>query len=166
MFKLELVEDLLPELKRRIRSLEGREVDIGMFAEQGKHEDSGFKYVDLFRHLSEGNPAKNLPPRSPLLVASVLNPPNTSPLRRNLKKLLTNLSGKSPMTPDKVLENTGEFYRKKVRDVFGDESKLAPKAKRTKERSESPNTPLINTGDLASKVAFKVDNQNPKEIGK
>ena len=164
--KFKLVEDKLPELEKRLKDLDGHKVGIGMWKEQGVHKPSGFPAVSLFRYLSEGNPAKNLPPRSPLQTVAALVPLSSSPLKPDITKYLSNITGRPPITPLKVMGDLGEFYRDKVRDVFGDAGLLAPKAASTKSKSKSPNTPLIETKELASKVAYKIDNDIPKEVGR
>ena len=110
--------------------------------EQGKHEDSGFDYVALFKYLSDGDPSINMPPRSPLQVAEALNSMSSSGVKKGLKRYLSNIEAKPSVSEEDILETIGKFYRNKTRDVFGDESKLAPKADYTKELSRSPNTPF------------------------
>ena len=166
MFDLKLEEDFLPEVIKRVEELEKHHVEIGMFMEQGKHDDSGFDYVALFKYLRDGDPTINMPPRSPLQVAEALNSMSSSGVKKDLKRYLSNLKAKPSTSEDDILENIGAFYRNKTRDVFGDESKLAPKSDYTKALSSSPNTPLIETGDLAKRVAYRVDDGDIKEIGR
>lgn len=157
--------DLSKQLEKRLKAIADREVSIGMFKEQGEHY-SGFTYVNLLRYHAGGDPRKNLPPRNPLYIAKMLNPVNTSPLKANLRKHLSNLKTGGTGSAEKVLEGVGEFYRDKVRDVFGDEGLLQPKTPSTQARSNSPGTPMMEEGSLASKVAYKIDDQPPKEVGR
>lgn len=166
MFTLTLKEDLMPELEKRVKELIHHKVEIGMFIEQGEHSESGFDYVALFKYLSDGDPSRNMPPRSPLQVVAALNDLKRSGLKQDVKKYLTNLKTKPSIKVDDIMENVGMYYRGKVRDVFGDQSRLAPKAESTKAISQSPNTPLIETGELAKKVAYRVDEGDIKEIGR
>lgn len=161
---IKLTENLLPALEKRIKNLSKRHVSVGMWESQGVHKPSGFNYVDLFKYLSDGNPLKMLPPRSPLQTVVALRPLKVSPLRSDLNKYLSNLEGQPVVGENAVLENLGSYYRKEVRDVFGS-SLLAPKAESTKRASKSKNTPLIETGELAKQVAYKIDNQGPEKIG-
>jgi len=166
---LELLENFVPEIEKRINALEGHQVDVGMFASQGQHEGSGFTYVGLFKYMADGDPKRNMPPRSPLHVVANMNKTlRKSGLKGDIQKYLTNIrSTKGSITKTELLNNLGEHYREEVRNVFGDESKLAPKnAKTTKPRSVSPNTPLVETGELAKKVAYRVDGGSPNEIGR
>ena len=162
--KINLEEDMFKEIEKRLTDMKGHSVKIGMFAEQGTHKESGMSYVKLFKYLSDGDPSIRMPPRSPLHTVAGLVPFKSSPLKKDLARYLSNLKGKAPITVSDMLQNTGAFYRNEVRSVFGSPL-LAAKAISTKIKSKSPNTPLIETGDLASKVAFKVDNQSPDEIG-
>lgn len=163
---INLEEDFLPKIEERIRKLAKKDLEVGMFRSQGVHTDSGFSYVSLFKYLSDGNPAKNLPPRSPLQTTVALVPLRASPLKKDLRKYLSNVKGNPPISTDTIVEDLGTFYRDKVRSVFGDSGLLAPKAPSTKRRSKSPNTPLIETSELASKIAYKVDNNTPKDVGR
>jgi hypothetical protein len=149
--------DILSNIKRRVASLGNREVKVGMFSEQGKHY-SGYTYVELFKYLSEGDPSNNMPPRSPLEVVAMLVPLVKSDLKEDLNKYLSHLSKTPAISTDEILNNLGSFYREEVREVFGDEWELKAKSRYTKERSSSPNTPLIESGSLAKKVSYKVDN--------
>jgi len=166
---LELLENFVPEIERRINALEGHQVDVGMFDSQGQHEGSGFTYVGLFKYMADGDPKRNMPPRSPLHVVAAMNPTlRKSGLKKDIQKYLSNVkTSKGAVTKEQVFNNLGEHYREEVRNVFGEESKLAPKNdKTTKPRSVSPNTPLIESGELAKKVAYRVDGGAPNAIGR
>ena len=166
MFALDinLEKDLTKVITQRLQALSGRKVEIGMFAEQGQHH-SGHSYAGLFKYLSDGDPSngRGMPARNTLYVTTALKPLSTSPLKRSLALYLKDLS--KYKSSDQVLEDVGVYYRDSVRDVFGDDTILAPKSDYTKGLSESPDTPLIETGSLAKKVAYKIDKQSPVEVG-
>ena len=167
MFQLEinLKNDIISDVKKKVQKLDNREVKVGMFSEQGKHY-SGYTYVELFKYLSEGDFYNNLPPRSPLEVVAALVPLVKSPLQKDLARYLNDLSGKATVDVDSILNNLGKFYRDEVREVFGDSGKISEKSAYTKSVSNSPDTPLIETGDLSKKVAYKIDNGNINEVGR
>ena len=163
-FKVEF--DLFEELSKRLEALDGQEVSIGMFEEQGKHKDSGFTYAALLKYHADGNPAKNLPPRSPLHVAVGLNPIEVSPMRRGLNNYLKDLKNPVGIKGKSLLRNVGVFYRRKAREVFGNESLLRKKSASTRKASISPNTPLVETRNLARKMAYRVNKEVPKPINR
>jgi len=167
MYTLEIniKNDILKDITKKIKALEGHEVKVGMFSESGKHY-SDYTYVELFKYLSEGDPSKNLPPRSPLQVVAAMVPLIKSPLQKDLQKYFSMSKG-SNISVDNILEDLGRFYREEVREVFGKVGPgIPPKADFTKIRSKSPYTPLIEQGDLAEKVAYRVDNHAVKEINR
>ena len=164
VLELDIAKDLMDDVKKKVKALNGNSVKVGMFSESGKHY-SGYTYVQLFKYLSEGDPKRNMPPRSPLQVVTALVPLVKSSLRKDLQNYLESIKNSS-VDVESILEALGAFYREEVRDIFGDPSKLASKAEFTKSISNSPDTPLIEDGTLAKRVAYKVNNKPAKEIGR
>ena len=151
--EIDLIEDFTQNLFNRLEALEGEFVDVGVL--NNRNHNSGYGNASIFKYLSEGNPARNLPPRNTLRVAFGLNPLSKSPMKKQLGEYLSNIKVKSK-DPDRVLEEVGEFYRDRVKAVFGDTALIAEKAPFTKALSDSPDTPLIETGDLRDEVAYSV----------
>ena len=163
MFDVTLKMDLMKDLEKRLTDLAKSHVSVGMFIEQGEHE-SGFSYVGLFRYHAHGDESRRLPARAPLWNATQITSLKRSGLPKDLARYLSSLTVKK--TPDKLLNNLGKHYRDTTREVFGNDSILAPKANRTQEMSQSPNTPLIETGELAKKISFKVNKGAVQEVGR
>lgn len=160
--KLDIAKNLVPELERRLKNLENSEVGIGMWEEQGQHY-SGFSYRGLFQYLSEGDSSNNLVARPILDIAIVFNPLKSSPLKRELRKYLSDLNmRKSKRSVNRMLSEVGEFYRDKAFSLFGDEGAIAPNTFATKIMKEQagfdPNKPFIQTGSLSKKIAYRIDN--------
>ena len=155
--EIDLVEDLMGEVMKRIEKLDGASVDYGVLNNH-QHETSTLGNATLFRYLSHGNPERNLPPRNVLYVTSQFYPLRKSPLKESLRKHLSNLKAISPSSED-TLTDVGKYYRDKAKSVFGDEGKLEPKnEKTTKPYSISPDTPMVEQGDLKKEVGYRINN--------
>jgi hypothetical protein len=106
-------------------------------------------YPELMALHHTGNPERNLPPRPVLAILFFRYRKLKAPaIRRAFKAWSKRKSGD---ISDKILLNDiGEFLREEEKKIFGSPS-LAPNAVPPK----AFNNPLILTGDLKSKVAYK-----------
>jgi hypothetical protein len=148
------------KLIQQIHRLNNESVEIGHFKSQGEHE-SGFTYPELMALHHRGNPETPLPPRPVLAI-----------LFFRFRKLKTKAPAidrafkawgkrKSGDSSDKILLNDiGEFFREEEKKIFGS-STLAPNAVPPK----AFNNPLIDTGDLKSKVAYKTSKDKQVKEG-
>ncbi|BAV80938.1 hypothetical protein [Vibrio phage RYC] len=163
-----LKTDHFEELKQRLLELQRQRVSVGVF-DNSKHY-SGFTYVNLFTYLSRGDRANNLVPRDTLLIAFEFNP---FPKQRIRKKLVTYFKGinskKGRRQAEVVMKDVGKYYRDKAADVFGKSPPLAANTPWTETYKENlgfdPTKPLMMTGDLRKKIAFKIEN-NVWEYGR
>ncbi len=136
------------KLIKQIQNLNNESVQIGHFEKQGKHE-SDFTYPELMSIHHKGNPETSLPARPVLDILFFRHKKlKASPMQVAFKKWGKRKSGNKA---DKLLLNDiGEFLRDEEKKIFGSGG-LVPNAVPPKDR----NNPLIDTGDLKSKVAYK-----------
>lgn len=159
MFSIKLKKDYIKELEKRLRNINGTTLQVGVF-DTSKHY-SGFTYVNLFKYLHNGNESKNLPARPVLTIAFTFNPVSNK-IKLALKSYLKDLHvNKNKSHFIKELRKVGEFYKSEIYDYFGDPNVLpdnAPYTQYYKERlGFDPNSPLVLTGELRSKITYKID---------
>lgn len=139
------------KLVKQFHRIDGESVEVGHFKSQNKHP-SGFSYPELMAiHHNGGNPSGNapLPPRPVLDLLFFKNQNLSDPafkaaFRAWGKRTLSDRSN------DILLEDIGKILQKKEKAIFGSAA-LAPNAVPPKDR----NDPLVNTGKLRDKVAYK-----------
>lgn len=139
------------KLVQQIKKIDKESVQVGHFREQGLHP-SGFTYAQLMAiHHNGGNPSGNtpLPPRPVLDILFFKNQQLTDPKFKNAFKAWKKRSS-NDSSDEMLLEDIGRILREKEKAIFGS-SELAPNAVPPK----STNNPLIDTGALKSKVAYK-----------
>ena len=156
-FKIKRTGNQLEKLTNQIRSLASENVQIGHFASQGRHY-SGFTYPELMAfHHNGGNPITGeiLPPRPVLDILAFRNQKLQDPVIKAAFRAWGNRKS-SPQSDFALLTQLGEIMRDREKKIFGS-SALA----RNKTPPKNINNPLIVTGDLQSKTAYKtsVDNQ-------
>lgn len=139
------------KLVQQLHKINNESVEVGHFKSQGKHS-SGFTYAELMSiHHNGGNPSGRapLPPRPVLDLLFFRNQNLTDPAFKTAFKAWGSrtLGERSNAI---LLEDIGLVLREKEKAVFGSTA-LAPNAVPPKRR----NTPLVDTGDLKSKVAYK-----------
>ncbi len=135
----------------QLNSLNNASVSVGHYQEQGKHH-SGFSYPELMAiHHNGGNPSGNapLPPRPVLDILKFRNQKLSDPLFKKAVKAW-GMRTPSPSSNAILLDEIGKILRAKEKAIFGS-SALAPNAVPPK----SSNTPLVDTGQLRSKVAYR-----------
>tara|TARA_R110000851_G_scaffold100830_1_gene216624 strand:- start:275 stop:766 length:492 start_codon:yes stop_codon:yes gene_type:complete len=150
----------LSKISKNVKKLDGENVQIGYFAEQGVHKGSKMTYASLMALLEYGN--EDIPKRPIFTIAAFQNSPEKDTrvkraVRAWNKELLTSDNSKA------LLDKLGRMYRKSIGDLFGDTSAIEgnhPTTIRLKGRDD----PLRDTGDLKRKLSFR--NSLDKEIKK
>ncbi len=147
----------LEKLAQGLLKFNGEGGKVGHFSSQGIHH-SGHTYPQLMSKHNTGNPEIKLPTRPVLDILFArhrrLNkPPIKSAIRAWFKRKL------SEGSDNKLLNDIGAYLREEEKRIFGSAS-LAPNAVPPK----AFNNPLIDTGDLRAKVAYKTSkNEQVKE---
>ena len=149
--KVQKNRNRLQELVKGLQKLDKDFVEVGHFKEQGTHY-SGFSYPKLMEiHHNGGNTAGSspLPPRPVLDILFFRNRNLTDMM---FKRAFKAWGGRTLGTRSNgiLLEDLGKVLQDKERKIFGS-SDLAPNAVPPKNRNE----PLVATGDLRSKVAYR-----------
>jgi hypothetical protein len=147
----------LEKLSQQLLSLNNAFVEVGHFSSQGKHA-SGFTYPELMAIHHAGNPETDLPARPVLDILFFRRRKLTAPVLRRAFKLW---KGRKPGngSDGMLLDDIGKFFREEEQKIFGSPS-LVPNAVPPKES----NNPLVDTGDLKSKVAYRTSkNKQVKE---
>ena len=146
----------LQKLVKNFHKIDGEFVETGHFKEQGKHY-SGLTYPELMSvHHNGGNPSGNapLPPRPVLDLLHFRNQNLSDPkikgyIRDWRKRPLSEASNKI------LLDQIGRILAIREKRIFGSPT-LASNAVPPKDR----NQPLVETGDLKSKVSYKTSIDN------
>ncbi len=161
---LELKEDHLEELKRRLEMLSKKQVKVGMFNTDAHVRAKTFTNVALFRYLADGDPDKNLPPRDVTALAFQFHPlSRNKELKKNLEKYFKDIDkNKTEKDVDKIMEDLGKYYRQAVWALFGNTSVIDPNSKWTVKQKERKGykgqNPLIETGSLRSHIGYSYNN--------
>lgn len=135
-------------LKTVMKEVSKRVVKAGHFKEAGNHW-SGYSFAELMEMHEVG--MGDLPSRPVYLMAGILLSENiVSEVGGDIKDFI----GKGETS---ALDKVGEFMQDEIKSVFGDLSMLREKAPSTKKRSKSPDTPLVETGELRDAVRYKVE---------
>lgn len=152
------------ELEKRLKQLAEKEVSVGVYS-QKMHPLTTFTYSALFNYLSQGNPKMNLPPRPVLLQTFTFFKPDAS-VKKLFQEYFKDIhKKKSSSAAEKVLHGLGKFYRDTAAEkVMGSTVYLAENAEWTI-RNKGFNAPMIETGNLRKKIAYKID-ANIWEYGK
>lgn len=169
IINLNLVEDNLDELLKRMKMLKKASVEVGMFNTE-KHKDeyhnqSDFTNVSLFRYLSDGDPENNMAPRPVLDIAFQFNPLKSSTLTKDLKQYFKGIAkNKTQADLDKVMHNLGKYYRGKVVSYMGDPTILAENLDNTVEWKEkrgfTGQAPMVMTGQLRDHVGYYYEDKS------
>jgi len=147
------------QLVKRIRNLANESVEVGHFAQQGTHH-SGMSYPELMRlhHTGGSSSGVPIPPRP---VQTILKFRNTKLAKPGINKAFRDYAKRKSnrASTGKLLSDIGVFLRDEEKKIFGSPD-LAPNAVPPKDR----NNPLIVTGDLKNKVAYRTSmNKSIKE---
>jgi hypothetical protein len=149
----------LEKLVKNFHDLNGENVQVGHFASQGKHY-SGYTYPELMAlHHNPRTNGFDFPPRP---VLDILFAKNLNLNSQGIKRILSQYR-KMELNQNAnkfLLDAIGKYLRNQEKRIFGS-SDLAPNAESTAER-KGKNSPLIDTGDLRRKVAYRTSKN--KEI--
>lgn len=161
--RMKKVGNKLEKLTKAFHDLNGEFVEVGHFKEQGQHSDTDLTYAELMaiHHNPVGN-GLNWPPRPVLDILFFKNKNLDSP---EIKAILGRFRKKEP-TPVNIawlLKEIGQALGKKEKAIFGS-GFLAPNSPITIAK-KGRNSPLIDTGELRSKVAYRTSkDKNIKEV--
>lgn len=156
-FKVKKTGNYFDKLVKGIKDLNGESVQIGHFGPE-KHSDTDLTYAELMA--IHHNPTANglsWPPRPVLDILFAKNLNLDSPaIKKIIKKY--NKMDPSDATNRMLLDELGEYFREEEKKIFGS-SELAPNAPATIAQKGS-NNPLIETGELREKTAYKTSKDN------
>lgn len=149
------------KLVQQVKKLHNDSVEVGHFKSSGLHY-SGFTYAELMAiHHNGGNPNGSvpLPPRPVLDILFFKNQRLTDPKFKAAFKAWGKRKS-SDASDAMLLEDIGKILRDKEKQIFGS-SDLIP----NKVPPKSKNSPLIERGDLVSKVAYKTSRDKQVKEG-
>jgi len=135
-----------------MRAFNNSKVEIGHFESQGKHSGSDLSYVDLMQIANLGI---NGPPRRPLRLLQIDNK-NLSDSKFNTLMKLWGTSNYTRGNNEKLLQGFGIVLAKKEKAIFGKTGPMMPPTTSNKKvGAMGPTAPLVDTGELRSKVSYK-----------
>ncbi|QDP59449.1 MAG: hypothetical protein GOVbin4162_23 [Prokaryotic dsDNA virus sp.] len=137
----------LEKLIDRIQKTRGKTVETGYFQEQGVHSEYGIPYGRLMQIHEFG--MFGLPERPVQLPTQRYMKNTYSGWAINIKRYL-----QGTVKLENALFDIGDRASSYAKGVFGDPFKLEPNAQSTVEEKGS-NTPLVDTGELRDKWAFR-----------
>lgn len=158
----------LEKLLKQIKDLDDEFVEVGHFLEQGQHPTAKMSYPSLMRlhhtgaHLKSG---AEIPPRPVLSILDFRLKGSSSFIKDAVlswsKKKATRESGTA------LLNMVGEAVASMEKDIFGDTGSLEKNSDNTTKRVgvAGPDAPLIDTGSLQGKVAYKTSRDNTIKEG-
>ena len=162
MFYINLIEDNLDQLEKRIKELEKAEAFVGFSKEQGVHKGSGLDYVDLMKILSIGT--SRIPARPIFHMAQHAYNIKSSPIEKDLNKYFSNIkNNKAPISTDKIGENWASDFGEDVLRMFGSTSHLDENAQSVQDR-KGFNAPLVKEGDLRDNLGYSTDGSPVKKL--
>ena len=128
-------------------------VEIGHFEAQGTHPTIGRSYVDLMKLHHNGGTIRSNVPNPPRPVMHILNfkaeKVLMSPQLRKEGEALLKSGAKDPLII------VGKRLAAVEKSIFGDPSLLTSNAESTIAAKHGADTPLVETGELRSKVAYR-----------
>ena len=145
------------EFDKKIKALkkfDKAKVEVGHFASQGNHSEINESYVDIMKLHHTGGSVGGIPiPERPVLTH----------LDFESREFLSSKSVKNSLKNGVVLGDLnstlnfiGLSLRDKEKDIFGDPTKLQPNADATVIRKHGVDSPLVDTGELRDKVAYRL----------
>lgn len=152
MFKFLKEGDITSQIVKALSELESSSVEVGHFQSQGNHSTAvkpngtPYSYVELM-HFHHTGDAGSRPPRQPLNVLKIQNR-NLSQhrwMKSAVKASVKDILSKSATQTS--LNRIGKNLARLEKDIFGDPALLAGTPHNT--------DPLIDTGELRSKVIYK-----------
>lgn len=153
---------LLParqKLIKAVRSLDNKTVSVGFFADQGKHSGSNLNYTNLmFIQEVHGVRSKAGLVHRRLFELTAMQ--HRDDIVNNVKN---SISRNFPNNPNQILKDFGKDVQAKLRDGFGDTSLLPHNAPSTI-AGKGSNSPLVDTGELKSKVTYRVRRKSKDNV--
>jgi hypothetical protein len=154
MFSFEKDGDMVSQILKQLAKLEDATVQVGHFEDQGNHSTAvkpngtPYSYVELMYYHHTGD-ASTRPPRQPLSVLKIQNR-NLSQhgwMKSAVRLAVSEID--NDLSKEKALKRVANNLVKLEKAIFGDPILLAGTANNT--------DPLIDTGELRSKVTSKID---------
>lgn len=129
-------------------------VQVGHFQDQGQHY-SEMSYPELMKlhHVGTGTGPGEIPARPILDILDFRVAQNKRKAFFGVKTVFKEADYKYSVR--KYLLKVGERLRKMERAIFGDTAALAGNKPKTISMKQGKNTPLIDTGDLKSKIEVR-----------
>jgi len=159
----------LENLLKQLKDLEKESVEIGHFQEQGQHTGSKMSYPGIMRLHHTGATIKTtgvvIPPRPILSILEFRLQGSGPQLKQAVKDWAKkSLSRESSLN---LLEDIGKSVVVMEKDIFGDPSLLTPNSENTRKRVgvDGPDAPLVDTGSLRDKVAYRTTIDNTVKGG-
>lgn len=131
---------------KKLTSISGEGVEVGHFQEQGEHY-SGYTFVELMYYHHTGSDPRGDQPVQPRPVLNFLRAfLNLSDPKYN--RAIRNWFKRPPSSAShgKLLADIGALISEEEKAIFGNSALLTV--------TDNP-TPLVDTGDLRDKVAYK-----------
>lgn len=147
--KLQLIDDHLDNLERRLEQLAKEEAFVGVREDQGVHEPSGLSLPDLMNIHHGGVPSKNIPAR-PLAEISAITFPKVkmTAFKKGLQEYLGDIhKANPPKKVDKITYTFAEDMWEHSYQMFGNLRYLESNAESTILK-KGFNEPLIETSEL------------------
>lgn len=138
------------KLIKAVRSLDNQTVSVGYFADQGKHS-SGLNFTNLMfiQEVSGVRTKTGLVHRR--LFEMTANRDRQAIITNVRSSIKRNLTKK----PAQVFKDFGKDVQHKLREGFGDAALLPANSPATISHKGS-NAPLVETGELKSKLTYRV----------
>lgn len=134
----------MKNLRNKLKEAHKNEIYIGYFNDQGVHEESKIRYVDLMTIHEFGATKSNIPPR-PVLNLTQEGGEFSAQDRVAIKDAFRGVFVKNiPLS--RAYNDVGSYYREKAYNIFGS-SVLAP--------TKKGNNPLIMTSDLRENIQYR-----------
>lgn len=142
----------LKDLEKGLTRLGEAEVAIGYF--DGEiHEDTKMTLASLMTLLEYGSNDGKIPARFPFSkIAQTDSPKRNRDVQKLVKQGLQHALQFGGT--ETLLDSLGKHYESSIRSIFGNTSKLISNAKMT-QNIKGRDEPLIDTGELLSKLSYK-----------
>lgn len=132
------------KLRKKLNTVKNNMIYVGYFNDQGIHEESGIRYVDLMTIHEFGSIKNKIPPRP------VLNLTQEGGEFSSRDKIVIKNAFRGVFVKDipisQVFDRIGSYYREKAYSIFGSSALLPTKR---------GNSPLIITSDLKENVSYR-----------
>lgn len=156
--RLKKNKNLLPKLRKQLEKLRNKKVEYGYFQSQGEHY-SGLTYPELMNILEFGSISSDrIPPRMVFTYTYKANPVSKNKeVQSHLSEYIMSITTRAK-DPNPMLRNIASDYIQKTLSLFGHPSQVNVSNKdSTIRQKQGNNTPLVWTGDLAEKMAYRLD---------